>query len=176
MQNIKEKAANVAATAKSGMDKTKAAVQEKVERMTAHNPTEKEMATERKEEKINQAEWNKREAMEHNAAAKHANTHTVGGNPHTYTATGQPGHTAAAGAGGPHTYSTTGKHGHPTGTHQMSALPGHGTGEPAGNVVEGVIKSHPIGTATGTTRPSAAHNTHVGPGTNQGYGTGGTYS
>ncbi|KAL3533925.1 hypothetical protein ACH5RR_007446 [Cinchona calisaya] len=154
MQSIKEKAANVAASAKSGMEKTKATVQEKVDRMTAHNPTEKEMATERKEERMNQAELNKQETKEHNAAAKNA-THATGA---------------------PHTYSTTGAPGHPTGTHQMSALPGHGTGQPAGHVTEGVIQSHPIGTATGTARLGAAHNTHVGAATNKGYGTGGSYT
>merc|ERR1712100_279372 len=70
MQPMKEAASNMAASAKSGMDKTKATVQEKVERMTAHNPIEKDMATQRKGQKINQAELNKQEAHAHNAAAK----------------------------------------------------------------------------------------------------------
>ncbi|KAI3474538.1 hypothetical protein Pfo_029453 [Paulownia fortunei] len=153
MQSIKETAANVAASAKSGMEKTKATAQEKVERMTAHNPTEKEMATERKEERVHHAELNKQEAREQNAAARQASR-----------------------TGGSYSYTATGVTGQPTGGHQMSALPGHGTGEPTGQVTEGIIKSHPIGTATGTGRPTTAHNTHVGGGTNQGYGTGGGYN
>ncbi|KAI3446423.1 hypothetical protein Pfo_003088 [Paulownia fortunei] len=124
-----------------------------VERMTAENPTEKDMATNKKEERINHAELNKQEAHEKNAAA------------------GQ-----AARTGGSYSYSTTGEVGQPTGGHQMSALPGHGTGEPAGQVTEGRIKSRPMGKATGTGRPTTAHNTHVGAGTNKGYGTGGAYS
>ncbi|XP_027176969.1 18 kDa seed maturation protein-like [Coffea eugenioides] len=146
MQAIKEKAANVAASAKSGMEKTKATMQEKVDRAAANNPTEKEMATERKEQKVNQAEFDKRAAQEHNAAARNATKNT----------------------GQPHTYSTTGAPGHPTGTHQQSALPGHGTGQPTGQVTEGVVESHHIGTATGTGRTNAAHNTHVGAATNIG--------
>lgn len=81
-------------------------------------------------------------------------------------------------AGDSYSYSaTTGEKGQSTGAHQMSALPGHGTGEPAGQVVEGTAKSHPVGQATGGTgRPTTAHNTHVGGAANQGYGTGGGYS
>ncbi|KAL6522403.1 hypothetical protein OROMI_031675 [Orobanche minor] len=152
MQSMKETAANIAASAKSGMEKTKATVQEKMERVTAHNPTEKEMATERKEERVHNAELNKLEEREHNAAARQAGR-----------------------AGGSHSYATTGVTGQPTGGHQMSALPGYGTGQPTGQVTEGTVKSHPIGTATGTGR-TTAHNTHVGGGANTGYGTGGGYS
>ncbi|GFP91083.1 18 kDa seed maturation protein [Phtheirospermum japonicum] len=152
MQSIKETAANVAASAISGMEKTKATVQEKMERMTAHDPTEKQMATERKEERIHHAELNKQEAREQNAAAK-----------------------MGVQTGGTHSYTASGVTGQPTGGHQMSALPGHGTGQPTGQVVEGTVKSHPIGTATGTGR-TTAHNTHVGGGANTGYGTGGGYS
>ncbi|KAL6523215.1 hypothetical protein OROGR_016818 [Orobanche gracilis] len=152
MQSMKETAANIAASAKSGMEKTKATVQEKMERVTAHNPTEKEMATERKEERVHNAELNKLEEREHNAAA------------------GQAGRT-----GGSRSYATTGVTGQPTGGHQMSALPGHGTGQPTGHLIDGTVKSHPIGTATGTGR-TTAHNTHVGGGANTGYGTGGGYS
>ncbi|KAL8463882.1 hypothetical protein ACS0TY_033723 [Phlomoides rotata] len=139
MQPIKETAANVAASAKSGMDKTRATVQEKMERVTAHNPTEKEMATERKEEKIHRAELSKQEAREQNAAAR-----------------------MAANTGGSYSYTAAGPTGQATGAHQMSALPGHGTGAPAGHGTEGTVNSHPIGTATGTGRPTTAHNTHVG--------------
>lgn len=81
-------------------------------------------------------------------------------------------------AGDSYSYSaTTGEKGQSTGGHQMSALPGHGTGEPKGQVVEGTVESHPIGRVTGTGRPTTAHNTHAdsGAGT-KGYTTGGGYS
>lgn len=119
-----------------------------MERMAAHNPTDKEMATERKQEKIHNAELHKQEVREQSAAA---------------------------GMGGSYTHSAGGATGQPMGGHQMSALPGHGTGQPAGQVTEGTIRSHPIGTATGT-GGTTAHNTHVGGGANTGYGTGGAYS
>ncbi|KAM1306389.1 hypothetical protein ACFX2H_008783 [Malus domestica] len=45
---MKEAAANVAASAMSGMEKTKATVQEKVEKMKSSDPVEKDMAAERK--------------------------------------------------------------------------------------------------------------------------------
>ncbi|KAK4392413.1 seed maturation protein [Sesamum angolense] len=110
MQTMKETAANVAAAAKSGMEKTRATVQEKMERMTADSPQEKEMATATKEDRFHNADLNKQDAFEQNAAAKEAD--------------------------GSYSYSTTGDVGQPTGGHQMSALPGHGSGEPAGQVVE----------------------------------------
>ncbi|XP_076881602.1 11 kDa late embryogenesis abundant protein-like [Bidens hawaiensis] len=149
--SIKETAANIGASAKSGMEKTKATLQEKGERMTAHDPTQKEMATEKKEARINQAEYEKQVAREQNATQRQA-----------------------AEATGTHSFSTTGATGHEMGSHQMSALPGHGTGETAGNVVEGVVKSHPIGTDTGTGTTLAGHNTKAGGGAG-GYGTGGAY-
>lgn len=83
-----------------------------MDRAKTRDPMEKEMATDKKEEKKAEAELRKNEARENNAAAKQAMA--AGGN--------NPGYTAAA------TYSTTGEHGRPTGTRQMSALPGHGTG------------------------------------------------
>ena len=127
--------------------------------MTAHDPLEKDMATQKKEERINQAEWNKQEAKELNAANKQA--------------------TAATGTGtGAHSYSTTGVTGQPAGTHQMSAVPGHGTGQPAGQTVEGVVGSHPIGnrtgTNTGTGHTTVGHNTRAGGGAAD-YGTGGAF-
>ncbi|KAJ0568999.1 putative Late embryogenesis abundant protein, LEA_1 subgroup [Helianthus annuus] len=113
------------------------------------------MATERKEAKINQAEYEKQVALDQNATQRQATE-----------------------AGGTNTYSTTGAAGNPMGSHQMSALPGHGTGEPAGQVVEGVVRSHPIGTDTRTrTGPGttlAGHNTKTGGGAG-GYSTGGAY-
>ncbi|KAJ0954715.1 putative Late embryogenesis abundant protein, LEA_1 subgroup [Helianthus annuus] len=109
------------------------------------------MATEKKEAKINQAEYEKQVAREQNATQRQATE-----------------------AGGTHSYSTTGAAGNPMGSHQMSALPGHGTGEPAGQVVEGVVRSHPIGTRTGTGTTLAGHNTKTGGGAG-GYSTGGAY-
>ncbi|EXB32138.1 18 kDa seed maturation protein [Morus notabilis] len=172
MQSMKETAANVAASAKSGMEKTKATLQEKanlldldfydeaneskMEKMTAHDPVEKEMATEKKKARISQAELDKQEAREHNAAAREARKAGVG---HTgYTATGTGTGTA--------TYSTTGTTSQPTGTHKMSA----------GQVVEGAVGAHPIGINTSTGRTSAARNTRVEGTGAQGYGTGGYYS
>ncbi|KAI3787024.1 hypothetical protein L1987_41181 [Smallanthus sonchifolius] len=149
--SVKETAANIGASAKSGMEKTKATLQEKGEIMTAHNPTEKEIATEKKEARINQAEYEKRVAREQNATQRQATE-----------------------AGGTHSYSTTGATGHPMGSNQMSALPGHGTGVPAGNVVEGVVGSHPIGRETGTGTTLAGQNTKTGGGAG-GYSTGGAY-
>ncbi|KAF5737342.1 hypothetical protein HS088_TW13G00221 [Tripterygium wilfordii] len=170
MQNIKETAANVAASAKSGMEKAKATAQEKVETTTAHDPLQKEMATQKKDERIMEAELNKQEARTHNAAVKHgAQTHGHTG----MTTSGAGGYTT--GAPGTTTYSTSGVHGQGTGAHQMSALPGHGTGQPHGQVTEGVVGSHPIGTNTGT-GGTTAHNTGVGGTGATGYGTGGSYS
>ena len=135
-----------------------------VEKAKAHDPMQKEMATQKKEERIRQAELEKQEARQHNAAAKQA-----GGNG-GYTATG----TATYTASGTHTYSTTGEHGKPTGASQMSALPGHGTGQPAGQVIDGRAEAHPVGTNPGV-GGSTSHNTRV-EGNPHGYGTGGTYS
>ncbi|KAH9673927.1 Late embryogenesis abundant protein 46 [Citrus sinensis] len=158
MQSMKESAANVAASAKAGMEKTKATAQEKVDKMKAHDPVEKEMATEKKEERRMQAELEKQEAREHNAAAKQA--------------TGGLGYTTADS----YSHSTTGMHGRPTGGQQMSALAGHGTGQPAGQMTEGVVGSHPMGVNTGTGH-NPAHNTRVGGGGGAtGYGTGGSYN
>ncbi|XP_071720107.1 11 kDa late embryogenesis abundant protein-like [Rutidosis leptorrhynchoides] len=149
--SIKETAANIGASAKSGMEKTKATLQEKGERLTAHDPTQKEVATDKKEARINEAEYEKQVAREQNATQRQATE-----------------------ANKTHSYSTTGATGHPMGSHQMSALPGHGTGEPAGNVVEGIVKSHPIGTDTGMGTTLAGHNLKSGGGAS-GYTTGGAY-
>jgi hypothetical protein len=73
----------------------------------------------------------------HNAAAKLGEK--AGADTH-YTTTGTPGATA--------TYSTIGATVHPTGTHPMSALPGHGIGQLAAQVTEGKMGTHPIGTNT----------------------------
>ncbi|KAK8705285.1 hypothetical protein V6N13_048889 [Hibiscus sabdariffa] len=155
MQPIKETAANVMASARSGLEKTKATVGEKVEKATSHSQNQKDMATERKQERIRQAELHKQEARMHNAAAKNSGSGEGAG----FTATGT------------HSYSTTGEHGQSTGAGQMSALPGHGSGQPAGHVVEGSAAAHPVGVGGAT----ASHNTCV-EGNPHGYGTGGTYS
>ncbi|WRX25401.1 Late embryogenesis abundant protein [Theobroma cacao] len=163
MQSIKETAANIAASAKAGLEKTKATVEEKVEKLTAHDPVQKEMATQKKEERIHQAELDKQEARLHNAVAKQASREDG------YTATGT------------HTYTATGTHvfddwdrGQPTGARQMSAFPGHGTGQPTVQVDVGRAEAHPIGIKTGA-GGSKTHNTRV-EGDPHGYGTGGTHS
>ncbi|KAL2320853.1 hypothetical protein Fmac_029822 [Flemingia macrophylla] len=144
-ESIKETAANIGASAKSGMEKTKATVQEKAERMTARDPMQKEMATQKKEARMSQAELEKQAAREHNAAAKQSNAPEHMGHGH---------YTSGTGTTGTATYSTT------TGEY----------GQPTGHVTEGVVGSHPIGTAP-------AHNTRAGGNPNDyGYGTGGTYN
>ncbi|KAF2307781.1 hypothetical protein GH714_031689 [Hevea brasiliensis] len=100
---MKETAANAAASAKAGMEKTKATVEEKVEKMSAHDPMQKEMATQKKEQEQREeaeAELNKQEAREHNAAAKQVAK--AGG--HANYTTGTPG---AAYGTEPHAYSHT---------------------------------------------------------------------
>ncbi|XP_009779119.1 protein LE25 [Nicotiana tabacum] len=120
MQGAKEKAANAAASAKSGMGKTKATIEEKAERMTTRDPLKKEMATEKKDERKTAAELSKREANDQNAAARD-------GGALGYTTTGAPEYSTTAydptedvtGGGGPV------RSGHPTsaGTIQDSSFP-----------------------------------------------------
>ncbi|MFS7934324.1 putative Late embryogenesis abundant protein, LEA_1 subgroup [Helianthus anomalus] len=69
MQAVKETAANIAASALSGMEKTKAVVEEKVEKISTSDPIQKDMATLRKEDRIRLAELRKQEAYNQNAAA-----------------------------------------------------------------------------------------------------------
>ncbi|XAR68591.1 hypothetical protein NMG60_11003771 [Bertholletia excelsa] len=93
MQSMKEKTANMGASAKSGMEKAKASAQEKVDRLRANDPAEREMAKEEKEERKSQAELGKQEAREHNAAARMAagaGGYTTGAPETEYAATGQP--------------------------------------------------------------------------------------
>ncbi|KAL8456379.1 hypothetical protein ACS0TY_034551 [Phlomoides rotata] len=68
MQSAKEKAANAAASAKAGMDKSKATMQEKGERMTTRDPLQKDMATEKKVERVDDAELQKQAAESQNTA------------------------------------------------------------------------------------------------------------
>ncbi|KAL4571626.1 hypothetical protein LXL04_018389 [Taraxacum kok-saghyz] len=84
MQAMKETAANIAASALSGMEKTKAVLEEKVEKISTSDPIEKDMATLKKEDRIRLAEIRKREAYTQNAAAA-----TGGPNSPTFTAAGQ---------------------------------------------------------------------------------------
>ena len=64
-------------------------------------------------------------------------------------ATGTRTGTAAYTGSGAHTYATTGECGQPTRARQMSALPGHGIAQPAGQVVEDRAEAHPVGTNPG---------------------------
>ena len=103
-----------------------------MERITDRDPLQKELATEKKEERKTQAESERQQARQHNTAAKQMESTPAG--VHT-------GYTTTTGAGG-----TTA--GHKTGTHHMSAMPGHRTGQgQLGQVThEGVVEeSHPIG-------------------------------
>lgn len=179
MASVKETAANIGASAQSGMEKTKATVQEKVtsslkiypvsitfrgiffffkfeyvilivttnhlhhltqvEKLAAQHPAEKEMAEEKKRERIEEAEIEKRQAMEHNAAAAEQ---------------ARAGHTS--GPGGART--------------AASPVPGEG------HLTEGVVRSRPIGMGTGTERPTAAYNPHAESTEPALRGTGGRYT
>uniref|UniRef100_R7W9X6 18 kDa seed maturation protein n=1 Tax=Aegilops tauschii TaxID=37682 RepID=R7W9X6_AEGTA len=66
----KEAVANVGASAWAGKEKTKAVVQETVNKAKAHDPAAKAEAEARKQERIHEVEAAKRDAMRHNAAAK----------------------------------------------------------------------------------------------------------
>ncbi|KAH7853948.1 hypothetical protein Vadar_008406 [Vaccinium darrowii] len=186
MEKVKETAAKIAASAESGMEKTKATVQEKpitvsehmhvtavvmvssvsndilrelawpVEKMTTIDPVNKEMAEQKKEERIVEAELKKREEWELNTAGTRADATPIGES---------------------QSYSTTGERGRLTGMHQMSTLPGHRTGSLPGGWWKGGCHPTPSELrATGTDRPSTAHNPGVGFATNKGYGTGGAYT
>lgn len=124
-------------------------VHKQTERMTAHDPLQKEIATQKKEGRINQAELDKQAAREHNAAMKQSTTAAaghMGQGPHYSTGTGTgtaTGHHVTEGVVGSH----------PIGTH--------------------------TGTARTTTahNPRAGVNPNdPGYGYGYGHGTGGTYS
>ncbi|KAK4725538.1 hypothetical protein R3W88_028317 [Solanum pinnatisectum] len=160
MEAAKKTAANVAASANSGMEKTKAVVTEKAEKLTTSDPVQRQMATEKKEQRIHQAEMDKLAAQEQNAASRQA---AATGGTTAYTATG-------GGVGLDHT--TTGTHGmtaghtglgHTTGTHGIT--PSHtgldhttGTGITPGDTglghtigTHGITPSHTgLGHTTGT--------------------------
>ncbi|KAL3533926.1 hypothetical protein ACH5RR_007447 [Cinchona calisaya] len=67
MQKAKEAAANVAASAKSGTDKTKATLEEKGEKMTTRDPLKKEMAERKKDERYQEAELEKQDIRDRHA-------------------------------------------------------------------------------------------------------------
>ncbi|KAI3782498.1 hypothetical protein L2E82_12546 [Cichorium intybus] len=144
-------AKNAAASVKETAANVAASAKSGMEKTKATLQEKKEMATEKKEARKDQAEYDKQVEREQNAVQRQA-----------------------AEATGTHSYSTTGATGQHMGSHQMSALPGHGTGQPAGNVVEGVVGSHPIGRNTGTGQSVAGNNPRTGGGAG-GYGTGGAY-
>ncbi|XP_004249727.2 late embryogenesis abundant protein 46-like [Solanum lycopersicum] len=177
MEAAKQTAANVAASAKSGMEKTKAVVTEKTEKLTTSDPVQRQMATEKKEQRIHQAEMDKLAAKEQNAASRQAAatggttayTATGGGITGTHgTATGHTGlgHTTTA------THGTTASHtglGHTTGTHVPTA--GHaglghttGTHGTAGHTDLGHTTDHTgLGHTTGTRGTTPGHATGVMP-------------
>ncbi|CAM0950837.1 unnamed protein product [Alopecurus aequalis] len=66
----KEAVANVGASAWAGKEKTKAVVQEKVDKVKAHDPAAKASAEARKQERIGEVEAVKQDVMHRNAAAK----------------------------------------------------------------------------------------------------------
>ena len=139
MEATKEAAANVGASACSGLEKTRATLQGQVDKATAHSSADREAAETRTRERVHGAEEVKRDAMLANAAAKERATAGA-----YHPSQGAPG-----------------------------IVPG---GAPTGGRVEaGVAESRPIGTATGTGRPSAAHNPRVGGGAAPATGTGGQY-
>lgn len=122
--------------------------------MTAHHPAEKEMAEQKKQDKIREAEIAKREAKEQNAAAREQAHAGYTGGPIT---TAYP---SAAAAG-----------------HHTTGAPGQVAGDPTrGHVISGALESHPIGKETGTARPATALNPHAGTANPAGHGTGGGYN
>ncbi|XP_060177511.1 11 kDa late embryogenesis abundant protein-like [Lycium barbarum] len=148
MEAAKETAANVAASANSGMEKTKAIVAEKAEKLTTSDPVQRQMATEKKEERIHQAEMDKLAAQEQNAASRQV------------AATGgTTAYTARVGVGPGHTTGTHATHGTTTG-HTTGVLPGgrvaaeHPIGTTAGTATG---PQYPSGTTTGTQYPPDHH-------------------
>lgn len=131
--------------------------------MSARDPTEKDMATQKKEERIKQAEMEKQEAREQNAAAKQSAVagQVTEAQAHN-TTTGPTGTDSAAFGAHP---TTGGGPGQPTGHNQMSTMPvdGHGPATELANdgLTEDVAGSHPIGPNTGMST-SPAHNVPVG--------------
>ncbi|CAI9787568.1 unnamed protein product [Fraxinus pennsylvanica] len=150
MQSAKETAANVTASAKSGLEKTKATAQEKAGKMTTRDPVQKEIATEKKEAKIQEAERQKHEMREAAKAGR-----TTG---HGYTAGGTTGH-------------STGIHdatGYPTTATDYTDIAR--TDYPSGTTTQGVIGSqYPPGTNTGGGGRVGVQDPNAPRGTGAGY-------
>nr|WIW57573.1 late embryogenesis abundant protein LEA3 [Pinus tabuliformis] len=102
MQTAKEKMSNMGTDVNEEMDKAKASAQEKVEKVTAHNPADKEIALEKKDAKQTEAEMRANAGRAEHRAEKdeakqsgHAYTdhHSVGniGGGSAYTNVGTPG-------------------------------------------------------------------------------------
>ncbi|KAK5841848.1 late embryogenesis abundant protein 46-like isoform X1 [Gossypium arboreum] len=74
MQAIKEKASNAAASAKSGLEKVKATVEDKLVKTKGNNSNDakqEETVSQKKEVRMEQAELDEEEARLHNAVTKH---------------------------------------------------------------------------------------------------------
>ena len=149
MEATKEAAANLGASANAGMQKTRAAVQGQVEKATAHNASDRAAAEANQRERVRAAELEKQDAMRANEAAKERAT---GAATYQHPSQGAPGIVDASRQG----Y-------------------GGGAAPEGGHVEAGVGETRPIARATGTARPSAAHNPHVGSDVPQPRGTGGQY-
>ncbi|XP_066325747.1 11 kDa late embryogenesis abundant protein-like [Miscanthus floridulus] len=149
MEATKEAAANLGASANAGMQKTRAAVQGQVEKATAHNASDRAVAEANQRERVRAAELEKQDAMRANEAAKERAT---GAATYQHPSQGAPGIVDASRQG----Y-------------------GGGAAPEGGHVEAGVGETRPIARATGTARPSAAHNPHVGSDVPQPRGTGGQY-
>ncbi|OWM78964.1 18 kDa seed maturation protein-like [Punica granatum] len=97
--SAKESLADLGATARYNMEKAKATAQEQMDRMIANTQMDKDLATERKQERIDEAKLGTLEAYNQNAAAREQTAFI-----------GQPGPMTTAGphASGTHTSSTRG--------------------------------------------------------------------
>ncbi|KAL6640079.1 hypothetical protein ACP70R_022389 [Stipagrostis hirtigluma subsp. patula] len=142
MEATKEAAANLGASATAGMEKARAAVQGHADRATARDASEEAAAEATQRDRVRAAEEAKQDAARANAAAKERAT---GAATYHHPSQGAPGVGVDRQGGG-----------------------GGGAAPTGGHVEPGVGEARPVGVATGTSRPSAAHNPHVG-------GTGGQY-
>ncbi|WVZ83271.1 hypothetical protein U9M48_030437 [Paspalum notatum var. saurae] len=158
MESAKEAAANLGASANAGMQKTRAAAQGQVEKATAHNASDKAAAEAALRDRVRAAEEQKQDAVRANAAAKERATTGAGG-----VAGSAYQHPSSQGAPGIVADSAAGQ--------QL----GHGAAPAGGHVQDGVGETRPVARATGTARPSAAHNPHVGSDFSQARGTSGQY-
>ncbi|CAI9097437.1 OLC1v1033867C1 [Oldenlandia corymbosa var. corymbosa] len=156
MQRAKEAASNVAASARSGMEKTMAAAEEKAEKMSTMDPARKEMAEVKRDQRTREAELEKQAAYDQNAAAKLAAQGGRGYGVHTAAAPGEHIH-----GGQGYTTAATGRH------------PATGVLDPTGMETPGVVdpdtvRRHDEGKRVGVQDPNVAG------GTTTGYGAGST--